>query len=160
MFFLCTFLRGVLLSVMPKRILWAEKCSLECFFSSPLPLDTLGLFADGHMLCSLLMKKKPLATFGEAHWIGRRLHWNLKQHRPLKSASGTMRQSSQSRLYTSSFVFALKCHTVSDLQHTVFSNCASIIPWSQVMNFLKIFILSLRGWCLKKWINFWDDVLP
>ena len=36
MFFLCTFLRGVLLSAMPKRILWAEKCSLECFFFLPL----------------------------------------------------------------------------------------------------------------------------
>lgn len=89
MFFLCTFLRGVLLSAMPKRILWAEKCSLECFFFFPSTTGHIGeLFADGHMLCSLLVKKKPQAIFGEAHWIGRRLHWNLKQQRLLKSAPG------------------------------------------------------------------------
>lgn len=61
-------------------------------------LSTTGhigkLFADGHMLCSLLMKT-PQATFWEVHCTGRSLYWKLKQQRLLKSASGTMTQSWQ-----------------------------------------------------------------
>lgn len=80
----------------------------ECVFFLLLLPSTTGhigeLFADGHTLCSLLVKM-PQATFGEALCRGNGLNWKLKEQWLLKPASGMMTHddSSQPSLSTSSF---------------------------------------------------------
>lgn len=131
MFLLCTFLEAfTLCDANENTVGWKE---LPGVFIIPSTTGHIGeLFADGHTLCSLLMKI-PQATFGEAHYTGRRLYWKLKQQRLLKSASGTIKQSWQLVIHgaftthalpLSLYIFFCLLHFYfSELQTAIFSVC-------------------------------------
>lgn len=133
---------------MPKWILWAGKSSPEFFLSLLSTTGHIGeLFADGHMLCRLLMKT-PQATFGEAHCTGRRLYWKLKQQRLLKSASGMIRQSWQLVILSTTralplflHIFLCICAFASQSYCAIFL-FAYIMPWSKVMHFMENILLE------------------